>query len=169
MKKIVFTGPECSGKTKLSQEIAKHFNFIWIEEYARKYLNKVQSTYEYSDLKKIAKGQLELEKKTKKNQFLICDTNLQVIKLWSIIKFGKCDPFILNNQDFRALYILCKPDFQWVFDPLRENPQNREAIFNLYYKDLIENNMNFIIVEGVHNKRFQVVSKIIDNMLTKDV
>ena len=97
MKKIVFTGPECSGKTKLSQEIAKHFNFIWIEEYARKYLNKVQSTYEYSDFKKIAKGQLELEKKTKKNQFLICDTNLQVIKLWSIIKFGKCDPFILNN------------------------------------------------------------------------
>ena len=169
MKKIVFTGPECSGKTKLSQEIAKHFNFIWIEEYARKHLNKVQNLYEYSDLKKIAQGQLELEQKTKKNQFLICDTNLQVIKLWSIIKFGKCDPFILNNQDFRALYILCKPDFQWVFDPLRENPQNREAIFNLYYKDLIENNMNFIIVEGVHNKRFQVVSKIIDNMLTKDV
>ena len=169
MKKIVFTGPECSGKTKLSQEIAKHFNFIWIEEYARKYLNKIQSLYEYSDLKKIAQGQLQLEQKTKKNQFLICDTNLQVIKLWSIIKFGKCDPFILNNQDLTALYILCKPDFQWVFDPLRENPQNREVIFNLYLKDLIENNMNFIIVEGVHNKRFQVVSKIIDNMLTKDV
>ena len=169
MKKIVFTGPECSGKTKLSQEIAKHFNLIWVEEYARQYLHNLQRAYKYSDLKKIAQGQLQLEKKLKKNQFSICDTNLQVIKLWSIIKFGKCDPFILNNQDFNALYVLCKPDFKWAFDPLRENPENRKEIFNLYLKDLTENNMDFIIIEGSHNKRFQLLNQLTHDMLAKYV
>tara|TARA_B100000902_G_C27183162_1_gene850004 strand:+ start:283 stop:792 length:510 start_codon:yes stop_codon:yes gene_type:complete len=169
MKKIVFTGPECSGKTTLSREIAKHFNLIWIEEYARKYLNKLQRSYKYCDLKKIAQGQLQLENRTRKNQILICDTNLQVIKLWSLIKFSKCDPFIINNQDSKALYILCKPDFTWTFDHLRENPENREEIFNLYHQDLIENNMDFIIANGNHNERFQLISRLIHRMSTKYV
>ena len=63
---------------------------------------------------------MQLESRHKENRILICDTNLQVIKLWSIIKFSKCDPFILKNQDKKALYILCKPDFEWTFDHLRE-------------------------------------------------
>ena len=169
MKKIVFTGPECSGKTTLSKEVAKHFNLIWVEEYARQYLNNLERKYQYSDLKKIAQGQLQLEKKSKKNKFLVCDTNLQVIKLWSTIKFGKCDPFILTNQDFKALYILCKPDFEWVFDPLRENSTNREEIFSLYHKDLTKNKLDFIIAEGNHHKRFHLVIKQINNMFNNSI
>ena len=65
-----------------------------------------------------------------------------------------CDPFILNNQDHQALYVLCKPDFEWVFDPLREDPKKRDQIFNYYKKELKENGMDFIIVEGSNNKRF---------------
>ena len=172
MKKIIFTGPECSGKTTLSREIAKHFSLVWVEEYARQYLEKLQRPYKYSDLKKIAQGQLQLENRTKKNQILICDTNLQVIKLWSLIKFSKCDPFIINNQDTKALYILCKPDFPWTFDHLRENPQNREEIFNLYHQDLVENNMDFIVVKGNYNKRFQLIKTLIyqyvDNICLKN-
>jgi len=165
VKKIVFTGPECSGKTQLSKQVAKHFSLIWVKEYARQYLNNLGRLYNYSDLKKIAQGQLNLEKQYSNNDFLICDTNLQVIKLWSIIKFSKCDPFILNNQDHQALYVLCKPDFEWVFDPLREDPKKRDQIFNYYKKDLKENGMDFIIVEGSNNKRFELLKKIISNML----
>ena len=83
-----------------------------------------------------------------------------------IIKFSKCDPFILKNQDRKALYILCKPDFEWTFDHLRENPSNREEIFNMYHKDLVENNMDFIVVKGSHNKRFQLISRLINRMST---
>ena len=57
MKKIVFTGPECSGKTTLSKEIAKHFNLVWVQEYARQYLENLERSYNYYDLKKIAQGQ----------------------------------------------------------------------------------------------------------------
>ena len=57
MIKIVFTGPECSGKTTFSQLIAKKYNAPLVQEYAREYLNKLQHPYGYNDLLKIAKGQ----------------------------------------------------------------------------------------------------------------
>ena len=87
IKKIVFTGPECSGKTQLSKQIAKHFGLIWVKEYARQYLNNLGRLYNYSDLKKIAQGQLNLEKQYSNNDLLICDTNLQVIKYGVLLNF----------------------------------------------------------------------------------
>ena len=98
MKHVVFTGPECSGKTTLSKKIAKTFNLPLVEEYARSYLKNLNRAYEYSDLTNIAKGQIDAENKQKKNsdkKVLICDTNLQVIKIWSEVKYSKCDSFII--------------------------------------------------------------------------
>ena len=103
IKKIVFTGPECSGKTTLSNAIAKIINAPIVNEYAREYLHDLDREYSYSDLLKIAKGQIELEESQKYSKsnsgVIICDTNLQVIKIWSQIKYSKCDTFILKNQD----------------------------------------------------------------------
>ena len=62
VQKIVFTGPECSGKTTLSNAIAKKLNAPLVKEYAREYLNNLNREYSYPDLLKIAKGQLKLEK-----------------------------------------------------------------------------------------------------------
>ena len=167
MKKLIFTGPECSGKTKISKEIADFFNFPYVEEYARKYLKRNNFNYSYEDLKKIAEGQIRNEKikKIKKNDFLICDTNLQVIKLWSLIKYKKCDSFILKNQDYDSMYFLCKPDFEWEFDKLRENPLDRDKIFNIYLDDLKKNNMEFIILEGSHKKRLKCVIDHINEII----
>jgi len=167
MKKLIFTGPECSGKTKISKEISEIFNFPYVEEYARKYLNRNNFGYGYDDLKKIAEGQIRIEKlkKIKKNEFLICDTNLQVIKIWSLIKYKKCDSFILKNQDYNSMYFLCKPDFEWEFDILRENPLDRDEIFNIYLNDLKKNNMKYVILEGSHKKRLKYVINLINEMI----
>ena len=169
MKKIVFTGPECSGKTTLSQAIAEKFNLPIVEEYARKYLTQLKSRYEYEDLVKISKGQLKLEEKiiqlNPKKKTLICDTNLQVIKLWSFIKYSKCDSFILKNEDANAYYVLCYPDFNWEYDPLRENKNNRLEIFKKYHEDLINNKRKFIIASGLHQQRMALVSNQIMKMI----
>ena len=169
MKHIVFTGPECSGKTTLSKKISKKFKLPLVPEYAREYLKSIKQNYQYKDLNKIAKKQLELEleKSTQLNKknILICDTNLQVIKLWSLIKYDKCDDFILQNQNKDALYILCKPDFKWEYDPLRENPLNRKNIFKRYQKELTENNLNFVTASGSIEKRINQLTRIINKFL----
>ena len=52
--KIAFTGPESSGKSTTSKALAEFLNGIWIEEYAREYLQSV-SSYQQVDLDEIAR------------------------------------------------------------------------------------------------------------------
>ncbi len=167
MIKIVFTGPESSGKTTISKAVSKKFNLPIVEEYARRYLNQLKRKYKYTDLVEIAKGQLKLEQKAFKpnTKILICDTNLQVIKIWSQIKYNQCDSFILNNQDFNCFYVLCSPDFQWVSDPLRENKHNRDELFEEYHAELKKNKCKFIVIKGAHEKRMSTISDLIQKMI----
>ena len=87
--RVVLFGPESTGKTTLSKALAKHYNSVWVPEYAREYLqnkwNNEGKTCEPSDLLPIAIGQMLLENKLsqKTNRVLICDTNLLETKVYS--------------------------------------------------------------------------------------
>ena len=36
--KVVMFGPESTGKTTLSKQLARYYNSVWVPEYAREYL-----------------------------------------------------------------------------------------------------------------------------------
>ena len=131
INKIVFTGPECSGKTTLSNHIAKIVKAPIVNEYAREYLNNLDREYSYSDLLKIAKGQIELEESQmyskSSSRLIICDTNLQVIKIWSQIKYSKCDPFILKNQD-KKIEIMSLYESEIGKEPFPRSEQNIRSL-----------------------------------------
>ena len=99
--KVVLFGPESTGKSTLAKELADHYNSIYVEEYAREYLQKKydfnQEICSYDDLIPIAKGQIRLENEASKNviQFF-CDTDLLTTKIYSEIYFDKCDPLLMN-------------------------------------------------------------------------
>ena len=57
VKKVAVIGPECTGKSELSQFLAQHFNTQWVPEYARGYINNLVRPYELHDLLAIAHGQ----------------------------------------------------------------------------------------------------------------
>lgn len=61
IKKIVIIGPESTGKTILSEQLARHFDTMWCPEYAREYLLQNGIQYNYDDLLKIAQGQVVME------------------------------------------------------------------------------------------------------------
>jgi len=67
--KVVLFGPESTGKTTLSKQLARHYNTVWVPEYAREYLqkkwNSEQKICELDDLLPIAAGQ-----RTRTNVFL---------------------------------------------------------------------------------------------------
>ena len=90
IKKVVVIGPECTGKSELSEFLADHFKTEWVPEYARGYLDNLVRPYQQHDLTTIAHGQLRLEDKSMlhSNEVMICDTNLYVIKVWSEFKYG---------------------------------------------------------------------------------
>ena len=83
---------------------------------------------------------------------MVLDTDLITIKIWSEYKFGNCDTWILDKieeqQNEIRLYLLCKPDIPWESDPLRENPNDRMELFEIYKMELDNLEHNYYIVEG---------------------
>lgn len=154
MIKVAITGPESSGKTTLSVALADHFKIDFIPEFAREFLEHSSGKYDQTDLDIIAKGQLD-NILSKKNELTISDTDFIVLEIWSQYKYGAVSRYIneLVQKNVFDLHILCTPDIPWEEDPLRENSNSRNELFDLYLKSLIRHNKNFIIVSGDQNER----------------
>jgi nicotinamide riboside kinase len=144
--KIIITGPESSGKTTLCNALSNHFNLPFSKEYAREYLNALKRDYNPDDLLKIAKGQLQTE-----NGLQLLDTDLITIKIWSEYKYGRCDKWILDQiekqKTEKRFYLLCSPDIPWQADKQRENPNDREELFEIYKQELNDLGHKYFIVK----------------------
>jgi len=64
IKKIVIIGPESTGKSTLCEQLAAHYNTVWVREYAREYLEKNGTDYTFENLYEIAVGQISGEEDT---------------------------------------------------------------------------------------------------------
>ena len=164
MTKIIVTGAESSGKTTICEGISSYYNIPFSEEYSRIYLNTLQRDYNQADLLEIAKGQL---KSNQGNQ--ICDTDLITIKIWSNYKYGNCNNWILEQIEKQKtenrFYLLCKPDIPWEADFLRENPTNREELFEIYREEIEKLKHNYSIIEGEERIKNSIskISSLISN------
>lgn len=169
IKKVVVLGPECTGKSELSEFLAKEFKTVWVEEFARTYINNLQRPYGLSDLVNIAKGQLYLEDTltSKANKLLICDTDLYVIKIWSTFKYGYCDPEILKSIASRKydLYLLTYIDIPWEADPQREHPDQRELLYELYLNEMRNQSGPFTEIKGTRDQRRKQATERIKKLL----
>ena len=158
---IVFTGPECSGKTTWSKWYANKIGAKWVPEYAREYLSNINRAYVKDDLLEIAKGQYELIKHAiENNERVVADTDLLTIKIWSEVKYGVADKQIIDlwNSQLPQKYVLCYPDIPWQYDPLRESPDSREELFKLYHKMITS--YNFKVLEGDKSNREEILNTL---------
>ncbi len=172
--KIVLFGPESTGKTTLSKQLADYYNTEWVLEYMRVYLQKkwdeTKCKCTFGDLIPIAEGQMELEniavKKAKK--ILICDTNLLEIKVYSEVYYQGLVPEVINKfslENNYDLYLLTYIDTPWEVDDLRDKPEERKEMF-LYFKETLEKyNLPFIVLKGTKDSRMQTAIKAIDQLI----
>lgn len=156
-RRIAITGPESTGKSWLCNQLASYFNEPWVPEYSREYLNEIDGAYNYGDILAIAHGQFarEIYELSKAREYLFCDTDFLVNHIWCEVKYGKSHEWIMKTANEHPYYftLLCDIDLPWEFDPLRENPHNREHIFNLYKEELETRRMPFSIVNGSGDAR----------------
>ncbi|MBE9484711.1 MAG: AAA family ATPase [Bacteroidetes bacterium] len=165
---MAITGPESTGKSKLAEQLASHFNTVWVPEYSREYLRELNRSYGYDDILSIAKGQFEDEERmaAQATGLLFCDTDFIVNKIWCIDKFGKCHSWILDmiGQQHYDLYLLCNTDLPWEPDPLRENPEDRERLFGLYKTELEERKLPYAIIGGTGKERLENAIRVVQNL-----
>jgi len=166
--KIVFTGPECTGKTSIAQIIGQRYNFCYIPEMAREYLDLRHNTYNEQSLNEIALLQLWAEKTGKENYHsLCCDTDLLTILIWQNEKYGYTDQDLMKKwlQSTVDLFFLCTPDFPWEYDSQRENPEDRQRLFDIYFDILTHSNHPFHVLTGPLEQRILDVERILTPLI----
>ncbi|MEO9891462.1 ATP-binding protein [Aurantibacter sp.] len=172
--KIVLFGPESTGKTTLSEQLARHYHTVWVPEYAREYLqdkwNNERKTCEPHDLLPIAEGQMKMENELAKKatDVLICDTDLLETKVYSEAYYiGECDPILEKHalENKYDLYLLTYIDVPWVGDDLRDKPNEREYMFNFFKETLEKYNRKFITLKGDKKNRLKTAIEEIDKLL----
>jgi NadR type nicotinamide-nucleotide adenylyltransferase len=167
IRKIAITGPESTGKSILAEQLAFHFHTAWVPEYAREYLENIGRPYEEKDILSIAKGQLASEAAYMKSadKYLFCDTELLVTKIWSEVKYNRCDHWIRETieQHRYDLYLLCDIDLPWEYDPMREHPDKRQYLYDLYYNELNNRRFPFAVIRGTGAGRLPFAVKTIEN------
>ena len=166
MMKVAITGPESSGKTTLCASLSAHYGVSYVPEYARMHLEKTQGVYQQKDLDLIAQGQFE-SVLLSSEKILISDTDFLVLEVWSKYKYKKVSALINEfiRKDIFDLHILCSPDIPWEKDPLRESPDSRNELFELYLDSLNKHGKNFIIVSGTHEERLKKSWQVMDALM----
>lgn len=175
--KVVLFGPESTGKTTLSKQLARHYNSVWVREYAREYLqdkwNNERKTCEPKDLLPIAIGQMKLENESaqKTDSVLICDTDLLETKVYSEAYYsGTCDPILETYalKNVYNLYFLTYIDTPWEADDLRDKPNERVRMFKAFETALKTYQKPYVLLKGSKEERFKLAVQHIDNLLKNE-
>ena len=146
--KVGIIGPESTGKSTLASYLAHRYGGVLVPEYAREYMEEraCACAYTYEDVVNIAKQQVQqLQSKIYggitegyRSNVVFFDTELIITKVWFLHKFGKCPDFVEKAlHDYPMdVYLLCYPDMEWEPDPVRENPDIREYLFDWYEREI---------------------------------
>lgn len=156
--RIAVTGPESTGKTTLAIQLAGQFGGLYIPEYARNYVEKLNHHYTFEDVEAIARMQVTQYQQALDSdcRFVFFDTWLIITKVWFEWVYNKVPEWL--DHEIRNcpidLFLLCRPDLPWEADSVRENGgENRIKLYNQYKRNLQEYGFNFIEVEGVGEDR----------------
>ena len=170
--KIAIFGPESTGKTTLATQLAEYYKTVWVAEYARDYLQEKldsgRGICDLEDMLPIAYGQTKLENESAMiaNKYLFCDTNLLVTKVFSELYYDFCHLSLdqaarLHEYD---LFFLTDIDVPWEEDGLRDSPNGRETVFEVFKQSLIDNEKPFITISGDKETRLKIAVAIIEDL-----
>ena len=165
VKKIAIVGPESTGKSTISAQLAAHYNTVWVPEYARGYCEALTEPCTWQDEINMFRGQLALEKEylPKANKLLICDTTFITVKIWSDYMFGESPKEVTDELPKHPydLYLLMNIDLPWQEDPLRDFPDMREHFLGVWHNELNALDANYHLISGSDEERLEnAIAKI---------
>ena len=165
IKKIAIVGPESTGKSTISLQLAKHYQVPWVAEYARFYCAALTGPCTLQDEINMFHGQVALEESvlaSAQTDFIICDTTFITVKIWSDEMLGKTPQIVLDAIKSRSydFYLLMDIDLPWQDDPLRDFPHKRAHFMQVWHQELKAINANYQVISGTETRLQNAVSAI---------
>lgn len=171
LKRICLFGPESTGKSTLSKQLAIHYNTVYAWEYARPLLDFNNGVATPTDIPKIARGQMATEDAlaTQANRILFCDTDLITTLIWSDILFDNCPSWIVEEANRRQydLYLLMDVDMPWTNDGQRflGDADQRRSFFDRCRYELESRKRPYVVIRGGWDTRMKQAIKAIDAII----
>ena len=158
MFRVGVIGPEATGKSSLSQYLAKRYGALCIPEYARDYVANLGRAYTYEDICIIARKQIEqlshplaFAQQVLTTDVVFYDTELIITKVWFDVVYHSV-PQWLTEALLRYpmdCYLLTYPDLPWTPDPTRENGSDevRQQLFLRYEQEIQALDIPYYIIK----------------------
>ncbi len=171
MIKIAIMGPESTGKSSISKDLADYYKTVWVPEFAREYCKKLDRPATLDDEFEILKGQINLENQYLPfaKELLICDTMFLTVKIYSEYVFGaypKEFNSYLSSHSY-DLFLIMNIDLPWEEDPLREFPMLRDYFMKIHIREIEALKVPYKIISGSGDDRLRNAISYIDSYLKK--
>ena len=171
--KVVFIGPESSGKSTLAKAVAERYETVWVPEYGRIYwegrLHLGDAMPEEFD--HIVEGHSLLESqlgRKARNGMIMYDTDMMVTSVWHERYIGEPSRTVETKAaaNLPNLYVFCEPDFGWIQDGTRESENERIWMGQRMIEKAESYGVEVVKVSGALDGRIKDVVKQIDRRLT---
>ncbi|WP_409026689.1 AAA family ATPase [Janthinobacterium sp. SUN098] len=162
--RVCVLGGESSGKTTLTQALARHFETAWVAEYGRELWESQDGVLLYDDLLKIGREQLRREAQALlvARRWLFCDTSPMTTYFYCIEMFGRAEQELAQLAEHRYdLILLCAPDFPFIQDGTRRDEDFRARQHAWYQAELARRGIAYVNVSGSVDDRVRLVAQVL--------
>ncbi len=167
--KVVFVGAMSTGKSTITEALAKKYNTTFASEYGRDYWTEHQVdrriTFEAFDeitIGHIAREEIALKSA---NKYLFCDTNAITTYMYALDYHGKVPDFLnktaLENPHRYDLFFLCDDDIPYDDTWDRSGDQKRKVFHKQIISDLKMRRIPYIILKGSLEERVAKVEIVL--------
>ncbi|MCR4603996.1 MAG: AAA family ATPase [Prevotella sp.] len=169
MTTICVFGPESTGKSTLTRQLASFFGVPYVDEYAETVIRSKKGHLSFEDMELIVRGHHEHIQQAMHllPPILFIDTDAIASKIWSHELFGKESPVIedyIAQQHFTH-YLLLDVDIPWEDDMHRYRPDNRGDFFLRCKQELAGRGRKYSVVTGTGEARRQNAIALVRQIL----
>ena len=168
VKKICICGTESTGKSTMTEKLAKRYHTNFVQEWGRVICpNTDECTFDM--IMEIGKSHAKdiQEKIRTSNKILFSDTDLNTTKMYSYFLFNKMPIFEQWIEEVNKfdLHIFLENDAPYIDDGTRLNEERRNELRDYHYDFLISQGCNVQVVSGSDWEiRYEKAVRIIDEL-----
>lgn len=167
--KVVFLGAMSTGKSTITEALAKRYNTTFASEYGRDYWaeHQVNRRISFEAFNEIATGHIKREEIAFKsaNKYCFVDTNAITTYMFALDYHNKAPELLqkIANENYKRydLFFLCDDDIPYDDTWDRSGDQKRKIFHKQIIGDLLDRRIPFIVLRGDLETRIKKVEEVL--------